>query len=139
MRTSKGFNRRVHDAFADLQERRRKLLTQEDLAEMVAAEYDNGKPVTGTTVGRWLRYQDGNGSEPKSYVLIGALARALEVRTEWLAFGEGGMARDGMEGNGPAPVETPGPRDPRATGAEVLQLTQKIKDSEVDGGQAEGE
>ena len=30
-------------------------------------------------------------------------------------------------------------RDPRATGAEVLEVTQKIKDSEVDGGQAEDE
>ena len=30
-------------------------------------------------------------------------------------------------------------RDPRATGAEVLEVTQKIKDSEVDGGQPEDE
>ncbi len=91
MKTSKGFNRRVHDAFSDLQERRCKLLTQQDLAEMVAAEY-NGKPVSGTTVGRWLRYQDCKGSEPKTYALIATLARALEVRAEWLAFGEGEMS-----------------------------------------------
>ena len=90
MRTSKGFNRRVHDAFSDLQERRCKLLTQEDLAAMVAKP-DNGKAVSGTTVGRWLRYQDCKGSEPKTLALIGALARALEVRTEWLAFGVGRM------------------------------------------------
>ena len=88
VRTSKGFNRRVHDTFSDLQERRGRLLTQGDLAEMVAAKYDD-KPVSGTTVGRWLRYQDCRGSEPKTYALIAALARALEVRTEWLAFGEG--------------------------------------------------
>ncbi len=89
-------------------------MTQNDLAETVAAEY-GGEPLSGTTVGRWLRYQDDKGSEPSSFALTAALARVLEVTAGWLAFGEGEMTAMGSA-PGDAPTQKGGP-----TPSEVLE------------------
>ncbi len=107
-------------------------MTQDDLAETVAAEY-GGEPLSGTTVGRWLRYQDDKGSEPSSFALTAALARVLEVTAGWLAFGEGEMTAMGSA-PGDAPTQKGGP-----TPSEVLDRTaQKLRDA-ASGGESQRE
>ena len=73
------------------------------------------------TVSKWR-----NGKSLPDVVTVFVLARVLDVRPGWLAFGEGDIREDGMEGSGPAPVKTPD-LDP-ATQRAIAVSVKKVAD-----------
>ena len=119
----KAFGTRFFQALQDLGKTEGTGVSQGEVAVRVAKILKE-KTKRDNTVSQWR-----NGKSLPDVVTVFVLARVLDVRPGWLAFGEGDMREDGMVGSGPPPEPAPEPRRPRVTLTDLSERKRKLKEA----------